>query len=163
MVITSMDGCGPGLRLTACRQAEGVCIVAVGELDIATADQLIDLARQFSADEVAHLRVDLAGLTFIDAAGLSALVRVDRLVSEHGGRLTLLRPPPVLLRLLEITSLRNTFRMGPLGGRRSAAERGASCAGKAEAPQADHVGNTGGATFVSRGRRAATPSAPGGQ
>lgn len=45
-----------------------------GELDAETAPGLVSALR--SARGATHLRVDLSGVTFIDASGLSALIRV---------------------------------------------------------------------------------------
>lgn len=85
----SLDGQGLGiLRVTADRVPGGVSVRVSGEMDIATASQLVAAMRSLSRPELQHVWLDLTGLTFVDAAGVAALVEVRRLVDCRGGRLT---------------------------------------------------------------------------
>ena len=56
-----------------------------------------------------HVRLDLTQLTFVDAAGLRALVQARMLVHGRGGQLTLHGARPLLRRMLEITELNTAF------------------------------------------------------
>src|SRR5829696_1907869 len=85
----SLDGHGLGtLRVTADRRPGGVSVRLTGEMDIATAPQLVATMRSLSRRDMQHVWLDLAGLTFIDASGLAALVKARMLVDRQGGRLT---------------------------------------------------------------------------
>jgi anti-anti-sigma factor len=72
-------------------------IVARGELDAVTAPELVDRLGDPSVDGV-----DLSGVTFIDAAGLAALVQATR---ARGGALLLRAPSTPVRRAIEVTGL----------------------------------------------------------
>jgi anti-anti-sigma factor len=110
----SLDGQGLGiLGVTADRVPGGVRVRVVGEMDIATAPQLVAAMRSLSRPDLQHVWLDLTELTFVDAAGLAALVQVRRLVDGQGGRLTLRGVPPFVRRLLTITNLSRDFTLEP--------------------------------------------------
>jgi len=74
------------------------------ELDLATAD---GLAAQGCAI-VAHaglLLLDLTSLSFCDARGLSAFVRIANQADRAGCRLALIAPPPPVAKVLRICRL----------------------------------------------------------
>jgi anti-anti-sigma factor len=64
------------------------------------------------------VRLDVAELQFIDAAGLSALVQTRDACPGHGGRLILHGVRPFLHRLLAITDLSAAFELEPSLARR---------------------------------------------
>jgi len=71
----------------------------LGELDLATADGLA--AR--GCDAFAHawlLLLDLSDLSFCDACGLSALVRIAKRADMTGGRCALIAPQPQVAKVL---------------------------------------------------------------
>jgi anti-sigma B factor antagonist len=76
----------------------------VGELDLATADDLVEFVRSLTGRHELLL-LDLALLDFIDACGLRALLHVQQLVAERGGSLRLSRPRPWVRKLLALTGL----------------------------------------------------------
>jgi anti-anti-sigma factor len=84
-----------------------------GELDISGIDQLWDTVTALHRDGHAHVVLDLAGLDFLDAAGLGALVRADRLFRADGARLVLSGVRPVHRRLLQLTGLDRTLTLEP--------------------------------------------------
>jgi anti-anti-sigma factor len=95
LVVTAHGPSGPRLRVA-------------GELDIATAPQLLDAVaatagRSPVAGDVVHL--DLADVSFLDAAGLDALVAAQDLVRAGGRRLRVTGVRPLALVLLEVTGL----------------------------------------------------------
>ena len=110
----SMNGHRPGVfRVTADRRPGGVAVRVTGERDIATAPQLVAALRSLSRRDMQHVWLDLAGLTFIDASGLAALVKARMLVDCRGGRLTLHGVRPLARRLLAITDLSSHFNLAP--------------------------------------------------
>jgi anti-anti-sigma factor len=82
---------------------DGVTVILRGEIDDAAADQLnasLDEALAESRDS--RLVVDCADVTFMDSAGLNALVRAHR----HGaGRITLSGPSRQVERAFEISGV----------------------------------------------------------
>lgn len=81
-----------------------------GELDLHGSDALVARVRAL-ARPGGSLRVDLAGITFIDSTGANALLRIDR-DARHAGaaevRFVVVRGGPVA-RLLELTGLVDTL------------------------------------------------------
>ena len=71
----------------------------VGELDLATAPILRTLGEQQVATGHLQVRLDLSRLGFCDVAGLRALLGAQHRLAAAGGRLVLLRPAPLLVRL----------------------------------------------------------------
>ena len=95
---------GDALTITV-RSERGVVIAAVtGEIDISTVSQLRERLFEL-ADSGATLIVDLNRVTFIDSAGLGALVGTARRVAEHGGSLHAVCSQPQPRRLLWMTGV----------------------------------------------------------
>ena len=77
---------GDALTITVSSE-RGVVIAAVtGEIDISTVSQLRERLFEL-ADSGGTLIVDLNRVTFIDSAGLGALVGTAQRIAEHGGSL----------------------------------------------------------------------------
>jgi anti-sigma B factor antagonist len=77
-----------------------------GEVDLSTAAALrdrIDHARRDGGDT--SVIIDLAGVTFIDSAGLCELVRP----ATQGYAVTLRRTSPTALRVLEVAGVTEVF------------------------------------------------------
>jgi anti-anti-sigma factor len=81
----------------------------IGELDIATVPHLKRLIAGLRARPGRDLSVDLSELTFIDCAGLRALLEVRAAVCAAGGILTLTGASAFTRRLLKITELDQVF------------------------------------------------------
>jgi anti-anti-sigma factor len=89
---------------------EGKATVQVrGELDIATADQAYAYLRDVVDSQRGPVTMNLAGLTFCDAAGLGVLARVAGHAKRSGRCLKLTAARPSLLRIMRITGLDETF------------------------------------------------------
>jgi anti-sigma B factor antagonist len=98
----------------SCRADEdGHQVVSVaGELDIATAEQ----AYAYISDVIDALgrapepvSIELSGLTFCDASGLGALVRIARHARQADRQLRLISARPALLKIIRITGLDRSF------------------------------------------------------
>jgi len=85
----------------------GVPVLSVGgEVDLATVPRLRgQLVRMAAEHPGATGVVDLAGLVFIDSAGLGVLVGALGRMRSHGGDLVLASCPPRLVELLALTGL----------------------------------------------------------
>lgn len=80
-----------------------------GELDIATADQAFAYLCDVVDSQQGTVTVNLAGLTFCDAAGLGVLARVAGHARRSGHSVELAAASPSLLRIMHITGMEETF------------------------------------------------------
>jgi len=76
-----------------------------GEIDMDNADHLTHVLTAALREAPAGLVVDLAGVTFLGAAGIGALVVCRAAAERAGRRFTLTNPRPMARRVLEITGL----------------------------------------------------------
>ena len=92
-------------QTTAARGA-GIEILAMpAELDIATADGLVEQGYAAIARSARLLLLDLTGLSFCDASGLSAFVRIANHADATGCRFGLIAPQPPVAKILRISGL----------------------------------------------------------
>ena len=87
----------------------GAYVKLRGELDLATAPDLEQLLDQLRRDGHRQVTVDVSGLEFVSAAGLSVLLGADHALHAAGGRLVLTRPTRMAHRILAITGLDTTL------------------------------------------------------
>ena len=87
-------------------------LVAVGEVDLNTAPTLSVAIEVSEKLEPPRLTVDLAGVTFIDASGLRVLLQAARRARDAGRRFVVGRPSPQVVRLLELTAIRQSLEIG---------------------------------------------------
>jgi anti-sigma B factor antagonist len=76
-----------------------------GELDMATVPLLAEAMEALVGMSSQPLTLDLAGLTFVDAAGLRALAAARDLFALEHRPLVLVNPSEMLRRIAEITQL----------------------------------------------------------
>ena len=81
-----------------------------GELDLATAPRLDAALADVTADTVV---VDLSGCTFLDSAGIRALVATARALEGEGRGFRLVTSDAGIRRLLEITGVDTLIRVHP--------------------------------------------------
>ena len=90
--------------------ADGQAIVRLsGELDIATADEAFAYLRDLVDHQDGPVLMDLAGLTFCDAAGLGVLARAAGYARRAGRSLRLTAARPGLVRIMRITGMDEAF------------------------------------------------------
>jgi anti-anti-sigma factor len=87
-------------------------LILVGELDLAAAHELPSLVQgPLSSGRIDQLVVDLGALTFMDSSGIRTLLDLERLARAFDCEFFLVRPQPAVLRVLEVTSLLDHFRI----------------------------------------------------
>ena len=103
----------PGSRLDiACQEeADLILLALVGQLDTYTTPGFQEYARRYDPGEV-QLVIDLAGVSFLDSAGLSALLSLRAQADRAGAQLGLVCPDPALVRLFRYTDLHPMFVFG---------------------------------------------------
>lgn len=79
----------------------GVIVQLRGELDVASAELLTAVLDSCLGRRAVYL--DLAGLTFLDCAGLGAILAAAEQQRRCGGRLALLQPSVRIRKLLQLT------------------------------------------------------------
>jgi len=95
---------GDALGITV-RREHGFAIASVaGEIDISTVGQLREHLFEL-ADGGEQLIVDLERITFIDSAGLGALIGASRRAAANGGSLQAICAGPQTRRLLWLTGV----------------------------------------------------------
>ena len=95
----------PPLRMQIESRPASVCLKVGGELDVYTAPDLQEVIEQLEATVPALLIVDLADLDFIDARGLHVLLEAHKRARNTNRCLFLLRPRPMVQRVLQFTGL----------------------------------------------------------
>jgi anti-anti-sigma factor len=78
-------------------------------MDVASALQLSDAFAELPARAGASVELDLAGVTFIDSSGLTALLRLADSVEAAGGTTVIRNPSATVTKLLTITQLESRF------------------------------------------------------
>ena len=92
-------------------EAAGPVLHVAGDVDVETAPALLRALVALTDRGFSNLIIDLSDLTFIDAAGLGALVVALRGVHEAGGQLTVRSPPPVARLILELSGVEHLLRI----------------------------------------------------
>ncbi|MGI8863880.1 MAG: STAS domain-containing protein [Solirubrobacteraceae bacterium] len=91
----------------------GATLKLAGKLDGATADVVVAQFDRAVDAGCQRLTVDLAGVSFIDSAGLRGIIVIQRRATERDLSLTVVPPPRPLLDLLEITGLTERLALAP--------------------------------------------------
>jgi anti-anti-sigma factor len=100
----------PDLSVETRRTASEAVVILVGEIDISTAGKLDRAIEQVSRPEPpARVLLDLGGVTFCDSHGISLLVLASKRLARGGNELVLVNVRESLLRVLDITGLRDAF------------------------------------------------------
>ena len=87
-------------------------VVLLGRLDAVEAPDLREQFAEIIRAGAITVVVDLVGVTFIDSAGLAALVRARRDTQSAGGGLVLIRPADeAALRVFRLTQFDEVFQM----------------------------------------------------
>jgi anti-sigma B factor antagonist len=100
----------PGTLHLSSQRRNGTTTVAVaGELDIATADQLLAHAQNALDLAPRRLILDMSGVTFIAAAGIGVLVVVAGSAAVCGAEFLLGEVSPAVTRLLKIAGMAECY------------------------------------------------------
>lgn len=86
-------------------------LVVAGEIDIATAPLLRSDLHRIVQNGASEVVIDMAGVDFIDSAGLGVLIGAVGRLRERGGRLVLRHVQPAPRKVIEITGLQDVFEL----------------------------------------------------
>ena len=94
-------------------ETDGVVVVRPkGELDIATAPLLDEILREL-AGRGASAVLDLSELAFIDSSGIRSVLSAYAASRRDGFGLTMLPGPPAVMRVLELSGVRDRLPFPP--------------------------------------------------
>jgi anti-anti-sigma factor len=79
----------PQVSFEVHREPDRVRLAVFGDLDLASADQLADRARELIPDAPGQLVIDFGGVDFCDSAGIRALLTVRTAAVQAGVELRL--------------------------------------------------------------------------
>jgi anti-sigma B factor antagonist len=106
------------LEIDVQNSAERTLVTVSGELDAATATFLYDKLSDLEVDDVQHVVLDLAQVTFMDSTGLGVIVTEHKRLAHTDGSLTIFSPPSSVRRLFEITGLDGVLDVVPVNDER---------------------------------------------
>ena len=101
------------LVITATTTAGEARLVLWGELDCSSAPELRARISEVLAAGAGSVALDLAGLSFIDAAGLGVLIGAERQLRQRNGRLELRRVPRSVRRVFEVAGVSGFLQLRP--------------------------------------------------
>lgn len=94
------------LTLTETRHGSWIVIEVVGDLDLATAPQLVEAFGGPADNSRRAVAFDLAGVRFIDSSGLRAMLEIRK---DDAAAMALIAPSDVVTDLLELAKLTDAF------------------------------------------------------
>ena len=94
------------LEVKAEREGSTLVVALCGELDAHTTSVVADaIDPVLDSPDLAGVVLDARELSFMDSAGISELLRIQRLLTENGASIRLEGAGPTVRRVLEITGL----------------------------------------------------------
>lgn len=99
------------LTMSVLEENAAVTVAVAGELDISARRLLLTGLRAVLGSDPGHLVINVSGLTFVDAAGLGALVAVRRRAARQATVVQLTGVPPHMLRVMDLARSRDHFRI----------------------------------------------------
>jgi anti-sigma B factor antagonist len=93
------------LRIRIRREGETATVACAGELDVTTGGRFLDAVEEACDGRAAHLRLDLAGVEFVDSTGLRCLLRAHDRAAAAGAAVELVASAQ-LQRLLDLSGVR---------------------------------------------------------
>ena len=84
-------------------------VTDIRELTAGVAPDVKNQLRLHFVDGLINIHFDCSRLDFVDSSGLGALISMQKLANERGGKLRLLSPKPSVIQVLELTRLHRVF------------------------------------------------------
>jgi anti-anti-sigma factor len=103
----------PNFRIETSSTGSGTTIKLAGELDSATCAELIERVEQLIGDDPGEVVLDLDEVTFIDSAGLRAIIVIERKAGERDVAFTIRSPTGPVADLLQLTGIREHVALSP--------------------------------------------------
>jgi anti-anti-sigma factor len=99
------------MRLTLCVQPGdyGTIVRVGGDVDVSVAGPLQDLLLRAMRTHSPSLLLDLSGVSFMDCAGVRALLLIRRRAELRSGSVRLIAASPAVRRIIELVGMRDIF------------------------------------------------------
>jgi anti-anti-sigma factor len=94
----------PDFSVTRRRANDAVIVAPVGEIDLATVDEL-QVEVDAAGGEARSVVLDLRDVSFIDSAGLRLVLRTSRAIEAGGGTFAVVRGPHEVQRVFDLVGL----------------------------------------------------------
>jgi anti-anti-sigma factor len=101
----------PVLVIEVLRDGNAATVRIEGEVEFATAPRLRSTLLELAQHGASPVIVDLAGVSFLDSAGISLLVQAKKRFSATGSDLVLRTPTASVFRVLEISGVTGLFQI----------------------------------------------------
>lgn len=98
-------------RVDARNEGRAAVVVVRGELDLASSPELEQQLERMLESDAELLVIDLRELEFMDSTGLSVIVSTHQRLSEAGRSLSVVKGPPQVQRLLDLTGVSERLRL----------------------------------------------------
>lgn len=93
----------------------GVILHLSGEVDLSVQEHLLAMIEEALVGPPAAVVVDLAGLRFLDCAGVRALLQAQRAAQACGCALSVRNPQPMVEQVLRIVRVADVLGLPPAG------------------------------------------------
>ena len=97
------------LTLHVCPGDSGAVVWASGDVDTNAAETFQDMMQSVMRRHSASLLLDLSGVSFMDCAGLRALLLTQRRAGMRGGSVSLIVESPAVRRIIDLLGVRDVF------------------------------------------------------
>ena len=97
------------LTLHICPADGGAVVWASGDIDTNAAETFQDMMLQVMRRHSPSLLLDLSGVSFMDCAGLRALLLTQRRAGMRGGSVSLIAESPAVRRIIDLLGVRDLF------------------------------------------------------
>src|ERR1700750_235162 len=115
---SAAGACGEGeamaLTLHICPGDSVAVVWARGDVDTNAAETFQDMMQSVMRRHSPSLLLDLSGVSFMDCAGLRALLLTQRRAGMRGGSVSLIAESPAVRRIIDLLGVREAF---PVRGR----------------------------------------------
>jgi anti-sigma B factor antagonist len=88
---------------------DGTVVAVSGEVDVCTEAPLQQPLLRIMREHGARLLLDVSGVSFMDCAGLRALLMTRRLAAMRGGSVCLIAESPAVHRIIDLLGVRDVF------------------------------------------------------
>jgi anti-anti-sigma factor len=92
-----------GLTLSVRPAGDGIIVAVSGEVDVCTEDLLQRVLLRIMRERSARIFLDVSGVSFMDCAGLRALLTTRRRAELRGGCMRLIATSAAVRRIIELT------------------------------------------------------------
>ena len=114
--VATVDELSEHLRGREVPSPDGPAYSIAGDLDISATNALTDRLLAFGADHGHTVRLDMAGVEFLDSSGLRCLTKVFGELASFGGELRVVDPSPAVVRVLRLVGVEDMFGIAPDAG-----------------------------------------------